>query len=46
MSTAIKPLNVYIGGTKVFPDINTAVLDYSIYNEMYEDTEILKTIHI
>lgn len=45
MSTAIKPLNVYIGGTKVFPDINTAVLDYSIYNEMYEDTEILKTIH-
>lgn len=45
MSTTIKPLDIYIGGTKVFPDVNTGVLEYPIYSDMYEDTQKIALQH-
>lgn len=43
MST-VKPLNIYIGETKVFPDVNLSGIEMSqnpAYADMYEDTEVL-----
>ena len=45
MSTTVKPLEIYVGDAKVFPDVNTGVLEYPIYGDMYEDTQKIALQH-